>query len=265
MVSSSGMKTISSKIKINFLCYFIFLSFLLTGFIKNILLIFLIICIHEAGHIFFLRLFHYEIVSVELFPFGGMTKTEKLINSPINKDILIYLGGILFQILLGFVFLFSYKQGYIMENTLNIFHYYNKSILLFNLLPIRPLDGGEILLLFFQKYLPYGKTLAITNYTSIFFLILFILYNIKSNLNQLVVISFLLFKIIEYYKKREYFKNKFLLERYLYSIPYKKIEHHEKQNMCVLKKETLHFFRKREKYIHERELLREKFDIHSYF
>jgi len=259
------MKSIFPKFKINFLCYFIFLSFLLTGFIKNSILIFLIVFVHEMGHVFFLKWFHYEIVRVEIFPFGGVTTTEKLINSPINKDILIYFGGILFQILLYFLFTHFYQNGWILENTYTIFNYYNKSILFFNLLPIRPLDGGEIFLLLLQKCLPYKKTLHITFYTSIFFLLLFILYNIKSNLNQMIVISFLLYKIIDSYRKREYLRNKFLLERYLYSIPYKKIEHNQEQNMDVLKKETLHFFKSNEKYIHEREILREKFDIHSYF
>lgn len=265
MVNILVMKNISNKIKINPLCYLIFLSFLLTGFIKNILLIFLIIIVHEMGHIFFLKCFHYAIVKVEIFPFGGITTTEKLINSPINKDILIYMGGMLFQILFFFLFTFLYQKGFILENTYTIFNYYNKSILLFNLLPIRPLDGGEIFLLFLQKFFPFTKTLQLANSISVFFLLLFILYNIKSNLNQLIVISFLLYKIIDFYQKREYFKNKFLLERYLYTIPYKKIEHNEIEDIELLKKETLHFFKNKEKYKHEREILREKFDIHSYF
>ena len=259
------MKNILTKLKINNLSYFIFLSFLLTGFIKNILLIFLIVIIHELGHIFFLKCFGYKILKVEIFPFGGITSTEKLVNSPINKDILIYFGGILFQILLYFVFYLLYKNGYILENTYHIFNYYNKSILIFNLLPIKPLDGGEIVLLLLQKFMPFSKSLHIINYISILFLILFILYNIKSNLNNLIVICFLLYKILEFYKKREYFKNKFLLERYLYTIPYKKIEHNIDENPNVLKKETLHFFKKDKKYVHEREILKQKFDIHTYF
>lgn len=265
MVNILVMRSISSKLKINSICYFIFLSFLLTGFIKNILLIFCIVLVHELGHIFFLKWFHYEIVKVEIFPFGGITTTEKMINSPINKDLLIYMGGMFFQVLLYFFFTFLYQKGFILENTYTIFNYYNKSILFFNLLPIRPLDGGEIFLLFIQKFFPYTKTLTLANYTSVFFFILFILYNIKSNLNQLIIISFLLYKIIDFYRKREYFKNKFLLERYLYTIPYKKIEHDEIQDIELLKKETLHFFKNKEKYKHEKEILREKFDIHSYF
>ncbi len=265
MVNILVMRNTYNKFKINSLSYFIFLSFLLTGFIKNILLIFCIVLVHEIGHIFFLKWFHYEIVKVEIFPFGGITTTEKMINSPINKDLLIYMGGMLFQILLFLLFTFLYQKGFILENTYTIFNYYNKSILLFNLLPIRPLDGGEIILLLFQKFLPYAKTLTLANYTSIFFLFLFILYNIKSNLNGMIVISFLMYKIIDFYRKKEYFKNKFLLERYLYAIPYKKIEHNEMQDIGLLKKETLHFFKNHEKYKHEKEILREKFDIHSYF
>lgn len=265
MVSTLAMKNIWAKFKINPLCYLIILSFLLTGFIKNILLIFLIIIVHELGHIFFLKRFHYEITKVELFPFGGITTTEKLINSPINKDILIYFGGIFFQILLFVFFSFWYQKGGILENTYYLFLYYNKSILFFNLIPIQPLDGGEILLLFFQKFLPYEKTLRLSNQMSIFFLLLFILYNIKSNLNQIIIISFLLYKIIDFVRKREFLKNKFLLERFLYNIPYQKIEHNDVLNPNLLKKETLHFFKKEEKYIHEKELLKQRFDNRIYF
>lgn len=265
MVNILAMRNTLPKFKINSLCYFIFLSFLLTGFIKNILLIFLIVVVHEMGHLFFLKWFHYEVVKVEIFPFGGITTTEKMINSPINKDLIIYFGGMFFQIMLYFLFTFLYKNGSILENTYTIFNYYNKTILFFNLLPIRPLDGGEIFLLFIQKFISYIKSLQVSSYTSIFFLLLFILYNIKSNLNQMIVISFLIYKILEFYKKKDYFKNKFLLERYLYTIPYKKIEHNEVENIEVLKKETLHFFKTGEKYKHEKEILKRVFDIRSYF
>ena len=74
------MKNIFPKIKINSATYILFLSFLLTGFIKNILLIFLIVIIHEIGHVFFLKYFHYKIEKVEIFPFGGLTTTNKYIN-----------------------------------------------------------------------------------------------------------------------------------------------------------------------------------------
>lgn len=259
------MKNMLVKFKINNITYFMILSFLLTGFIKNILIILLIVLVHELGHIFFLKIFNYEILKVEIFPFGGVTSTEKLINSPINKDILIYMGGIIFQIILYFIFSFLYQKGYILNSTYQLFIMYNKSILIFNILPIKPLDGGEIFLLILQKFFPYIKTLNIANYISIIILAGFILYNIKSNLNNFIIIGFLLYKIIDFCRRKEYFKNKFLLERYLYNIPYKKIEHNGGQDFNILKKETLHFFKSNNKYIHEKEILKQKFDINSYF
>lgn len=266
MDKTLDMKTIFPKLKINEMSYLVFLSFLLTGFIKNILLIFLIICIHELGHIFFLKCFSYEIEKVEIFPFGGLTTTKnKYINSPINKDILIYLGGILFQTFLFLFFFLLHRIGKVNDYTFQLFHLYNKSIFLFNLLPIRPLDGGEIVALFLEKYLPYEKAFAIMNKISVLFLSLFILYTIHSNLNNYIIIAFLLWKTINYFRKKRWYVHKFLLERYMHTFPYKKIEHNENQKITLLKKETLHFFKDQNKYLHEHEILKQKFDIHGTF
>ncbi len=260
------MKTIFPKWKINEISYLVFLSFLLTGFIKNILLIFIIICIHELGHLTFLKLFHYEIEKIEIFPFGGLTTTKnKYINSPINKDILIYLGGILFQSFLFVFFFLLYETGKITENTFLLFNLYNKSIFVFNLLPIRPLDGGELLSLLLEKQFPYEKAYTIMNNIAVLFLTLFILYTINTNVNNYIVITFLLCKTITFFKKKKWYIHKFLLERYMHSFPYKKIEHNEKQEILLLKKETLHFFKNGGKYLHEQEIVKRKFDIHSQF
>jgi len=262
MDKTSDMKTIFPKWKINEISYLVFLSFLLTGYIKNILLIFTIICVHELGHLTFLRLFHYEIEKIEIYPFGGLTTTKnKYINSPINKDIFIYFGGILFQSILYLLFFCFLHLGKINQNTFHLFTMYNKSIFFFNLLPIRPLDGGEIVSLFLEKFFPYEKAYTIMNRISLFSLSCFILYTINSNLNNYIIITFLLCKTISFFKKKKWYIHKFLLERYMHSFPYKKIEHNERQKMTLLKKETLHFFKNGNKYLHEQEILRRKFDI----
>lgn len=266
MGKTSAMKTIFPKFKINEISYLVFLSFLLTGFIKNILLIFIIICIHELGHIFFLKLFHYEIEKIEIFPFGGLTTTKnKYINSPINKDIVIYLGGILFQSILYLLFFLLFKTGKINDNTFHLFTMYNQSIFFFNLLPIRPLDGGEIIALLLEKKFPYEKAFTLINKISVVFLILFAFYTASSNINNYIMITFLLCKTITFFKKKTWYQQKFLLERYMHTFPYKKIEHNEHQEINVLKKETLHFFKNQNKYLHEQEILKRKFDIQRLF
>ena len=265
MASILVMKNMFPKIQIHSITYFLFFTYVITGHFKHIVLIFLIVFLHELGHVFFLKFFHYQAESIEILPFGGITKTNKLINTPINQDLLIYFGGVFFQLLLFFVFIFLKNNGVIHEDTYSIFFKYNCSILIFNILPIRPLDGGEILKLFLEKFYPYAKAQKIANGLSILFLILFFFVNWKFNLNNYVIISFLLVKIYELIKKENFYKNKFMLERFLYTLPYQKINNEKKKNITLLKKETYHYFKDGEKYVSEKELLRRKFDIRSYF
>jgi len=259
------MKITFPKIKINHVTYLLFLTYLITGHFKNILLIFLIIIIHEIGHVFFLNRYRYNIECIEILPFGGITKTNKLINTPINHDLIIYFGGVIFQILLLIIFFIFLKFSIIYENTYQMFKMYNISILVFNILPIRPLDGGEILRLTLEKHYSFYKAQKIANTLSIIFIVIFFFINIKFNLNNYVIISFLLVKVYELIKKENFYKNKFMLERLMYTFPYHKINNEKNKNVKVLKKDTYHYFKDGEKYVSEKELLRRKFDIRSYF
>ena len=259
------MKNIFLKVKVNEATYFLILVFLFTGHIKNILLIFLIIVVHELGHIFFLKLFGYEIFMVEILPFGGITKTDKMINTPINYDLVIYFGGIFFQILLNIFFLFLTQKQVIYLSTFKMFKNYNLAIMIFNILPIRPLDGGEILRLLLEKRLTFIRAQRASNILSIFFLGCFLVINIKFNLNNYVIISFLFFKIYNLIKNEKFLQNKFWLERFMYSFSYSKISNEKKEDLKLLKKETYHFFYKGNRYISEKELLQQKFDRKYYF
>ena len=60
-------------------------------------------------------------------------------------------------------------------------------------------------------------------------------------------------------KNEKYYIHRFYLERYLYQFPYSKIKNHEEQDIHKLKKETLHFFKEKNYYIPEKELLKRYF------
>ncbi len=257
------MKHIFPKFKINKITYLIFLSFLLTGYIKHIIIIFTIIIFHEMGHIMLLKLFKIEIISVEIYPFGGITSSNKLINTSVNRDIIIYLGGIINQVFLCLFFTFLYKKNIITYTTLEIFNMYNKSILIFNILPIKPLDGGEIVRLILEKFISFKKAYYISNIISIISLMIFIIYNITYNLNEYVIISFLFFKLLITIREEAKIFNKFLLERFLYNISYKKIQYNRKVNLKKLKKETYHYFKTNNKVISETTVLNNRFDINK--
>ena len=247
------MKNILNKININIFTYIYFLICIFSGYIKNILIIFIIIFIHELGHILFIKLFKYKIINIDIYPFGGYIKIDKMINTSINKDILITLGGIILQLVL-----------YINTCKYYLFSYYNLIIIIFNLLPIIPLDGSKLLNLLLEKKYSYYLSYKLNIIISSIFLIIFIIYNYLYNLDNYIIILFLIFKLLESLKYYKYLYNRFLLERYLYNIEYKYIKYNS-NSLKDLKKETKHYFKYKDSYLNERVFLKEKFDKESIF
>jgi len=245
-----------NKFKINNYTYLFFIICALCGYIKNITIIFVICLIHELGHIFFIKLFKYKIISIELLPFGGFTTIDKRINANINKDLLIAFGGIIFQlVLLIIVFCLKNKFNLI---TYNLIINYSTILIVFNLLPIIPLDGNQILHLLLEKIFSYHMSYYLNAIISIICLLMFFIINYIYNLDNYFIISFLLYKIILYVKNYKYNKKRFLLERYLYDLEYCKIDNHTK-NINSLKKGVLHYFKENNKYINEKEKLKNLF------
>lgn len=191
---------------------------------------------------------------------GGITSINKKINTSIKNDLLIASFGVFFQVLLGCLVFFLLKWNLISIDTYELFKNYNKTIMLFNLLPIIPLDGYHIMNNLLEMIFPYKKSFYISIIISIISVFLFITYNTLYSLNNYLIITFLIYKIITSIKDFKYNYLKFLMERYLYRLPYHKIKYHKKENLDVLKKDTYHFFKKDEKISSEREILRKKFD-----
>ena len=244
------------NIKINsFTIYFLFIAFL-CGFIKNALIIFLIVIIHELGHVFFIKILGYEIESINIYPFGGITKVNKDLNAPLKQEIIIALGGIFNQILI-YLFLF---MPIFSNTTKNIIFNYNTSIIMFNLLPIIPLDGSIILSSFLAKFFPFQKVYYLNFILSIFNMFLFFIFNYTYSLNNYLIIAFLIYKTYEYYQNKNYIYNRFLLERYLKDYSFSKINT-RKGNLDILKKDTYQYFKENGKIKSEKIKLKERFDI----
>lgn len=243
------MKNILAKFKINNFTYIFILICLLCGYIKNIFIIFSICLIHELGHIFFIRIFKYEIMSVEILPFGGYTTTYQKINSNINKDLLISCGGFIFQ-LIFLIIIFIFKNSFNVI-TFHLFINYNFILILFNLIPIIPLDGNHIIHLLLEKFFSYRLSYYLNFFISLICLIIFTLVNYLYNFDNYFIITFLIYNIVIYVKNYKYLEKRFLLERYLYDLEYKKINNNTK-NIKELKKEVRHYFKENNKYVDEK-------------
>ena len=105
------MKNTRHLFNIHLSTYFLVLSFLFTGLIKNIILIYLIVIFHELGHIFIIKILGYKVVKVDIYPSGGLTTINKKINTKIFHDILIASFGLIFKIILYLIFYLLFKMS----------------------------------------------------------------------------------------------------------------------------------------------------------
>lgn len=247
------------SIKIDLSTYCFLLLLFLSGMIKNGILIFIIIFIHEIGHVVIAKLSSYEVIKITLYPFGGITKLNKDLNSPFLNDFCLAIGGIFAQVLLYIFFLNLFKNSYINKSTFDAFVFYNNTIMLFNLLPIIPLDGSNIIELILQKFFSFKKSYNLNILVSTICLLIFIYFNHKFLINNYMIIFFLIYKVIENFKNRRYILKKFFLERMLKKYNFSYIKKEENCNLNNLKKYTYFYFWDNRKWIDEKTLLKKTF------
>ena len=237
---------------------FIALGFILTGNYLNIIIFTSLIIMHELGHFTVAKILNIKVKKIIIYPFGGMTKLDTLINQKIEKELLVALSGIIFQFIYYLIICYLYKINLIREYTINLYTLYNNEMIFFNLLPIYPLDGSKILNLLLNTLLPYKIANIITIIISIITIILILTLKIyQTNYSNIIIYFILLSYIIKFYQKRKYLYNRLLLERYLYHIHFPKIK--IIKNYKLMYKNKSHFILYNKKIKSENDLLNQLF------
>lgn len=211
------MLALLKKIKINPLFWFVIGIGILTGYFKEVIMVFTIVFIHEMGHSVAAHFFQWRIRKIELLPFGGVAEVEEYGNRPLREEFWVIISGPLQHIwLIGLsYFLLPYEFWTVHDHKMFITH--NLMILLFNLLPIWPLDGGKLMYLLFSKKLSFQKSHELTLKSSLLLLFTFAsvsIYFFPFHLNLWIVLIFLLFSHYFEWKQRQYAYMRFLMERY---------------------------------------------------
>lgn len=189
----------------------------LTAHFMELCLLLIIIFVHEMGHGAAASFFSWRIKRITLLPFGGVAELDEHGNRPLREEAIVVLAGPLQHVwMVGVAFILN-SYTIFPDDLYEMFLNFNIMILLFNLLPIWPLDGGKIvfLLLSLKKSFPEAHRIAI--YVSFICLGLFILITLlmaPNNLNSWIIISFLAFSLYHEWKQRRYVFIRFLLERY---------------------------------------------------
>ena len=240
------MKTI---FKIHPLYYLVAFLSIITGLFKDFIYITLLIFIHEIGHTIGALYYKWNIKKIIILPFGGITIFNEYINKSLKEEFVILILGPLFQILFYFILCF-----FNIESTLIINYHY--SLLLFNLLPIIPLDGSKLLNIILNKITNFKLSHMLTIYISILTIIFLLIKN--KNMVLYIIIFFILLKVIKEYREHKYIFNKFLFERYNYDLVFKKKKTIKGIKLNKMKKEYKHIFYDNKHYT-EKEILKRYF------
>jgi stage IV sporulation protein FB len=189
----------------------------ITAHFKQLFLLFMIVFIHELGHAVAAAFFSWRIRQILLLPFGGMAEVEEYGNRPFREELIVTLAGPVQHLWLMAAAFFLWKIGFITSEGLGMFAYYNIAILLINLLPIWPLDGGKLAFLLFTYYFPFSeahqKTVLFSAAALVFFVIGILLIEPKQ-LDLWIIAAFLMISLHQEWKHHRYIVMRFLLERY---------------------------------------------------
>ena len=231
---------IMKNIYINPLFYVFSFIFLVTGFFKPFLFMMIYLIVHEFGHIIVAFGFGYKVMKINVYPCGLLTIFDMKINDSIIKNFLIAISGPLFQCLCYLVLKKYYE--------IHLF------LIVFNLLPIYPLDGSKIFGCFLYLIFPYKKSnkfLFVSSYILSLSILTYFIFNF--NLIYILIFSILFMRSIEFYKNRKYLFNMFILERLLYNFNFlfiKKID-----NINYMYKGRYHYIKYKNNYIEEKKYL----------
>lgn len=248
------MKNILTKIEVHYTYIIIALGFVLTGYFSNLIIFTSIIIIHELGHVLIGLYYKYPLDKIIIYPYGGITKFNTLINTNINKDLLLAISGIIMQSIYYIIITILYNNGYIREYIYNIFTIYHYAIFYFNIMPIIPLDGSKIVNLILSKYLNFNLSNKLSIVISLLTIIIILTSKIfEYNYSFIIILTLLMKNIYDTYKNIEYVYNKFVLERYLYNITYPHIK--IINNTKHMYKNKRHYFNINNKIIKEKDYL----------
>lgn len=205
------------KIHIHPLLWIVIAFAVATAHFIELSLLLLIIFIHEMGHAAAAAFFSWRIKKISLLPFGGMAEMDEHGNRPLHEEAVVVLAGPLQHLWLMAAAAGLYELSLLSVYWYDLFIQYNLMILVFNLLPVWPLDGGKLVFLLLSLKRSFNEAHRLTlmiSFVGVFLFALMTLLTMPLTLNIWIIIGFLLFSLYYEWKQRRFVFMRFLLERY---------------------------------------------------
>lgn len=128
---------------------------MITGTFITLMIVLVIVLWHELGHYVAARYYKWRVDSIMLWVFGGVMKTDETYYRSIKEECIVTIAGPIQHVFI-FVTIYLLSRGSMLpESIIQEAYDFNWMILLFNLLPISPLDGGKLLFLIQSAIMPY--------------------------------------------------------------------------------------------------------------
>ncbi|ACJ33072.1 site-2 protease family protein [Anoxybacillus flavithermus] len=209
--------SIFMNIHIHPLFWLVALIAVMTAQFQTLLLLFWIVLWHELGHVAAAHLFSWRVKRVLLLPFGGVAEMDEHGNRPFHEELIVILAGPFQHICIFLVAYIAHHMNVLSVDLYRQLLEYNLSILLINLLPIWPLDGGKLMFLYRTARTSFRRAHEQTLYASFFFLMIYVIALLifaPTHMNLWIIGLFLAHAIWFEWKQRTYVWIRFLLERY---------------------------------------------------
>ena len=168
-----------------------------------IMTVFLCVLLHELGHAFMARHYGIPTLDITMYPIGGVARLQRMPREP-KQELLIALAGPAVNVVLA---VFFYVLAGIMSggtvhwtqaftpgaDILTMLMWMNAGLVVFNLLPAFPMDGGRVLRALLATQTSYRNATHIASFIGQVMAVVFIGYGLFTGMWTLPIVAVFVF------------------------------------------------------------------------
>lgn len=155
------MVKVSKYIYVHFLTAALFCAAYVTRTLETLAAVYAVMLIHELAHALAAARLGLGISRIELYPFGVTLKVKSRVLCSVCDEVILYLSGPLVNAAAAVICALCGRRG--------VFYYNNILLFVLNLLPVLPLDGGQLFYGILWNYLGEKRAFLLSKLTSAVF------------------------------------------------------------------------------------------------